>query len=520
MEYVLTAAQMKECDRAASSRFGMPSLVLMERAAMACAEVIIQRDERIRAALKNEASFGRGPVTAGRRTLIIAGSGNNGGDGFAIGRLLAQKGFPVDFVLVGNREKCTPETGQQIRILENYGFVIGDALPDREYDIIVDALFGIGLHSGLSGRYAQAVEYMNRQEAYVLAVDIPSGIHADTGQVCGCAVAADVTVTFAFCKLGLLLYPGTEYAGQVIRKDIGITEDGFAGSNPQLFTFTEAPGQLLPARRRDGNKGTFGKVLLAAGCRGMAGAAVLSAQAVLHGGAGMVRVITDETNREILQTSLPEAMFASDEEEETLADAMDWSDVIAAGPGMGTGERARGMLENILEKSTGPLVLDADALNILSENRHMLSRLEKLQKSRPRPLVCTPHPGELARLAGMKTAQVLEDPFHVSREWAQKLQAAFLCKGFRTVVADPGGNCYINRSGNSGMATAGSGDVLTGIIAALLAQGMGAFDAACVGVYLHGCAGDGAAHRKNEYSITAADLVAELDELMKTTGKE
>ncbi len=524
MEYILTASQMKECDRITIEEYGMPAMVLMERAALACAEVILERDARLMEQT--------GGVQPGRRLLVIAGCGNNGGDGLAIGRLLAQKGFPVDFVLVGEEAKCTPETAQQLRILRAYGWdvtVCTTETPFRSghYDYIIDALFGIGLKSEVRPLQAAAIEYMNRQDAYVLSVDIPSGIHTDTGAVCGCAVQADVTVTFAFRKRGLVLYPGARYAGTVLCREIGITEDSlqkyssvaekmnFSEKTPEVpvFTYSGHPAGLLPPRDADGNKGTFGKVSLFAGSAGMAGAAVLAASAVLHAGAGMVRVISDESNRVVLQTTLPEAMFGGFPEG---AAARSWANVIAAGPGMGTGEDALQMLRRIVENSIKPLILDADAINLLADHPELLSCLEERQQDPEayRELVLTPHPGELARLDGSSVPVILADPFAAAAKWAKRLSAAVLCKGARTVVADKTGRIYLNTSGNSGMATAGSGDVLTGIIAALAAQGMNAFDAAIAGVCLHGCAGDAAAHRKNEYSMTAQDLIAELDSLM------
>lgn len=517
MEYLVTAEQMKACDGATIRRFGVPSMVLMERAALSCVEVLL---ERMDSGGRGDSGGGQKRHIAGRRTLIVAGCGNNGGDGFAIGRLLMQKGFPVDFVLVGKREKCSEETARQIAILEKYGRQIEERLPDREYDILVDALFGIGLHSALEGIYAEAVAYMNRQRAYVLSVDIPSGIHADTGAVCGCAVQADVTVTFAFRKLGLVCYPGAACAGEVICRDIGITQESFGERLPECFTFTGPPGLLLPERKATGNKGTFGKVLLAAGSRGMAGAAILSGTAVLRSGAGMVRIHTAEANRTVLQTALPEAMVTcyGEDDGEAFPEAVSaWADVIAAGPGLGTDRMAERILAAILECPGKPLVLDADAINLLAQVPALLEKLIRLQREEEtrRELILTPHPGELGRLAGCSAGEAAQNAFSLCREWAQKLHAAFLCKGARTVAAAPDGRIYVNCSGNSGMATAGSGDVLTGILAGLTAQGMEAFPAACASVYLHGCAGDRAAALRGEYSMTARDLTEALGDLMR-----
>ena len=511
MEYLVTASEMKECDRNTIEGFGVPSLVLMERAALACAGEIL-------------GAFSEERKTQGKRTLIAAGCGNNGGDGFAVGRLLMQEGFPVDFWLIGERSRCSPETETQIAILEKYGCTIMDHMPDGEYDIIVDAIFGIGLHRAPEGRYAEAVEYINRSGAFVLSVDIPSGIGADTGAVYGCAVRADVTVTFAFSKRGLVLYPGAFYAGRVVTAQIGITQESFYEKKPSAFTFPPGAPPTLPRRDPYGNKGTFGKVLLAAGSRGMAGAAILASSAVLRSGAGMVRVLSGEENRIILQTAVPEAMLSlyghdGNEAGETVISALrkaaGWADVIAAGPGLGTGTEAGELIRLILTETEQPLVLDADGINLLAVDRALLETLCRQRKDGGRPLILTPHPGELARLTQKSMQEVLADPVSLCQEWAARLHAVLLCKGAATVAANPQGRCYINQSGNSGMATAGSGDVLTGIIAGLLAQGMEPFEAACAGVYLHGLAGDAAAERASEYNVSAGKILEALDAVMK-----
>ncbi len=523
LEYLVTAAEMKACDRYTTEGFGMPSLVLMERAALACAQELLS-EKRLR----------------GKRTLIAAGCGNNGGDGLAVGRLLMQEGFPVDFWLIGERGRCSPETEKQLEILEKYGCAVLDHRSEREYDIIVDAIFGIGLKRPLEGIYAEAVEYVNGSGAFVLSVDIPSGVGADTGRIWGCAVRADVTVTFAFLKRGLLLYPGASCAGRVRLAQIGITEESFQGKLPAAFTFRRNAPLPLPERDPNGNKGTFGKVLLAAGSPGMAGAAVLSARAVLGAGAGMVRVLCGEENRSILQAAAPEAMLALYGEaagqdgagpgrmpsdafragpgrtpSDAFRDAQGWADVIAAGCGLGRSREAQELIRLILTEKKKPLVLDADGINILAADRALLDHVCRMREAGGAPLILTPHPGELGRLAQTDMETLLSDPVSVCTEWAGRLNAVVLCKTAATVAADPRGRVYINHSGNSGMATAGSGDVLTGIIAGLLAQGMEPFEAACLGVYLHGLAGDAAAARAGEHAVTAGKLLEALGPVMK-----
>ena len=267
--WLLTAAEMKRCDSNTSEIFGVPSVVLMERAALSCVDVIVSRQKKL------EEQAGQLGLHPKRRVLIAAGGGNNGADGIAIGRLLLQEGYDVSFYLASDEEKAGELLKLQLHAAKAYGAVICDTIPDGEYDIIVDALFGIGLCRPAEGIYREAIEWINAQDAFVLAVDLPSGIETDTGAVLGCAVRADVTVTFGFWKRGLLFYPGCKYTGKVICTQIGITEDGFLDQTPEAFTFTAPVAELLAARPEDGNKGTFGKVLLLAGSEAMAGAAIL-----------------------------------------------------------------------------------------------------------------------------------------------------------------------------------------------------------------------------------------------------
>lgn len=511
MEYLVTANQMQKYDRVTSEYFKVPSVVLMERAALACVEIIKNRQEQILMMMPEAALR--------KKTLVVAGLGNNGGDGLAIGRLLMQEGYPVDFWLVGNRQKLSGLPLQQLESVEAYGGKIRSNPPDEEYDIIIDALFGVGLSRPLEGIWKEAVDYMNSSDAFVLAVDIPSGIHADTGHVMGAAVFADQTVTFGFRKLGTYLYPGARYCGKVAVREIGITQDSFLGEMPSVFTFTENVKNLMPYREENGNKGTFGKVSLIAGSDGMAGAALLSAGAVFAVGAGMLRIVTPKSNRIIIQETLPEAMTSCYDEVDvldTLKQAAVWADVLAVGPGLSTKEQAKTLVEYCILHTKKPMVMDADAINILASDKELLASLIELQNddSTKRELVLTPHPGEMARLEGVSAEKINEDPKAVCEKWAKKLHAAVLCKNARTMIGSPDGRIYVNGSGNSGMATAGSGDVLTGIIAGLLAQGMDAFWGACVGVYLHGLAGDKAAHKMSAYSMKAGDITAMISGLL------
>ena len=487
MKYLVSASEMRRYDSNTIEKIGIPACVLMERAALAVA-----------------AECGSG--TGSRHALVLAGMGNNGGDGLAAARLLAEKHWQVEVWCVGNRERASAEWQRQRRILENYPVEFVDAPRRREYTALLDALFGVGLSREVSGPFREAVELFNSLEGRKIALDLPSGVDSDTGKIWGCAVKADLTVTFGFCKRGLALYPGCGKAGKVVTADIGISPVSFCGQEPGMYAYDEEPAFLMPARRQDGNKGTFGKVLLVAGSRNMAGAAVLAARAAYRTGAGMVKVVSVEENRIILQQAVPEALFGT---EEDLKESLQWADVIALGPGLGKGEKALESLRQAVCGSGKPLVADADGLNLLSEQRE-LGRLLWEQGAGGRKIILTPHPGELARLTGKSVRECQSSLPETAMELAAEIHGTVAAKDARTIVCKAGHAVCVNLSGNSGMATAGSGDVLTGIIAALLAQGMEEFEAAAIGVYIHGKAGDRAAGKTGEYACMAGDVAESL----------
>lgn len=517
MRYVLTASEMKHCDEWTIQELGIPAPVLMERAALAMKEEITNYMLR--------SSMPDAQMLSSIRVLIAAGTGNNGGDGLALGRLLALDGAQVDFYFPGSRRHMSKECQLQAAILKRLGFFLSEKIPQKEYDVVVDALFGIGLTRDIEGIYKEAVEQIHRLKdkgAFVCAADIPSGVCADTGRILGCGVKADLTVTFAFAKRGHLYYPGREYTGELIVRDVGILWE--AGKKaPQAFSLEkEDVGRLLPKRKSDGNKGTFGKVLAAAGSRDMAGACILCGEAVLRTGAGMVKLVSPACNREILQSALPEAMLYSYEEEaeeEPLKASLDWADVVAAGPGMGTGERSykllRSLLSYVCQQEKMSLVLDADALNLLARHQELK---ELLKNRRGGQVVLTPHPGELVRLMGSSMEDYYRDREGMVTALAKELNCVVVGKDAVTLVAGTEADTreeyhipfYLNTSGSHGMATAGSGDVLCGVIGALLAQGMRAFDASCLGVFIHGTAGEEASKKKSAYGMKASDLIEEI----------
>lgn len=502
MRYVLKADEMKRCDEDTINRIGVPSMVLMERAALSVAFHLLKK-------------------TGGKpgKVLVAAGTGNNGGDGLAIGRLLALKGYKVTFFLAGNPDKMTQETADQLKILENLGFSTQSKLEDAEYDMVIDALFGIGLSREIEGAYADLIAKINRfgrQGAYICAVDIPSGICADTGKVLGCAVKADLTVTFAFAKRGHLLYPGKEYSGKLVVEDIGITAHSFIRWKPAAFYYEKGDIlDLLPLRAPDGNKGTFGKVLLLAGSKDMSGACILCGNSIMRSGAGMVKIVTPDCNRQIIQQSFPEAMLQTYEEVPDMVQteqSMKWCDVIVAGPGMGTGKSGYLLMKQILKETDIPMVIDADGLNLMAAHKELM----ELAAARvPGKTILTPHPGELNRLLGTDMTEYKKEREHLTVTLARKLNCIVAAKDAVTMVVNQTGEeIYINTSGNDGMATAGSGDVLAGVAGAFLAQGMNGFEAACLSVYLHGTAGEQAGLKYGRRSVIAGDLIKELASVM------
>lgn len=521
LQYLVSAEEMKRYDAYTIKQIGIPSMVLMERAAIQ----VVQSMQQHLGELKD------------KRILAVCGGGNNGGDGLAAARLLLEQGIPVDICLVASEEKCTEQTRQQAGILaayctENLFFSGPGMLPNfplKEYAIIIDALFGVGLSRPIEGEYALWIEAVNTSGAYVVSVDIPSGIDTDSGHICGCAVKADLTVTFAFPKRGLFLYPGKEYAGKIDLRQIGITKQSFADRKPVCFTYDS---YALPKRRTDGNKGTFGKLLVIAGSKDMCGACLLCGKSAYRVGAGMVKIVTEEANRQILQTAFPEAMLLTYREEslpvEKLSADFNWADGIVIGPGMGQSSHAENLLETVLAKAPCSLILDADALNLLAKSpklRHMLTIRRK--QFPDADTILTPHQGELARLMGRSIGELKENPVQYAKKLAEELSGVVVSKDAVTIVCDSGETFFINSAGNSGMATAGSGDVLAGILGGLLVQREwqeGNFDSAfyraAKGVTLHAHAGDLAKARVGEHAMLAGDLMESLNEISRKTSDE
>ena len=494
MKYLVTAQEMKKYDANTIEKVGISGMVLMERAALFVLKFLLEKYEQ--------------PKLQEQRVLIMVGVGNNGGDGLALVRLLADIKVPVMVCVVGDVNKASEQWKQQRAILENYSVSFGDIDVNVEYNILIDALFGVGLSRPVEGIYAEAITHFNACRGYKIALDIPSGIHSDNGSVLGVAVKADVTLTFGFVKRGLYMFPGCEYTGDVLLDSVGITEKGFCGEAPTMFSYDEPMLELMPARRIDGNKGTFGKVLLIAGSKNMAGAAILAARAAYCIGAGMVKVLTPSENRIILQETIPEALLGDyDDIEESLL----WADVVAIGPGLGQTEAAKQILEQVVRKSNLPLIIDADGLNLLAKDSILQTEIRN--QGQNRTVILTPHVGELARLTKKDIASLKGDLPSSAMNLSKDLHAIVVAKDARTYICSEQHPICVNITGNNGMATAGSGDVLTGMIAGLFAQKRDGFYAACVGTYIHGCCGDRASISKGKYACMAGDIVTALSNI-------
>ncbi len=491
MHYLVNAKEMKECDRVTIREFSVPSLVLMERAALTVVE---------------ELSTGEFCLD---NVLVVCGSGNNGGDGFAIARLLYQEKIPVRVLFPGREESLTEETKIQKKICENYGINICSNCEIHEYTCIVDAIFGVGLSREIKGHYQEMIEKINASGKDVLAVDIPSGVSADTGAVLGIAVQAKKTVTFAFGKVGQFLHPGADCCGRVVIRQIGITEESFKGNFPRCSCMDETDLCHLPMRKADSHKGTYGKTLLIAGQHNMAGAACLSGEAAYRTGTGLVQILTEECNRIIVQSCLPEAIlstYESDHFKIDLEKLLHWSTAIGIGPGFGKDSLKNHLLQEILEKADCPLVLDADALNMIAEDPNPLLYCKQ-------PVIITPHIMEMSRLTGLSVGEIKANPMETSIQFSKTYHVICVLKDARTIITD-GTHVCINTTGTNGMATGGSGDVLTGIITGLLAQGMEAFTAAKIGVWIHGKAGELAAESCGNRSTLAKDLIHGMMKLL------
>ena len=504
MKYVVTTAEMQAADDFTSDNLGIPSMVLMERAALAAADEICMR-------FHGEEM----PV----RVCVVCGTGNNGGDGFAMGRILSERGFFVHFFMTGEEGRASRANGLQRKILSNLGHTVSTGQPTEEYDIVVDAVFGTGLRRNIEGIYGKLIKRLNEMKGFKVALDMPSGICGDSGRMMGSAFCADLTVTFGFYKWGQLLYPGKSFCGEVVCKDIGITPRSFDGHFPMGRILEKEDRAHLPRRIPDSHKGTYKKAGIIAGSEKMGGAAVLCTAAAIRTGVGYVKVMSHFSNRDLILSRVPEALVSIYGEytvhpTEMLEDCA----AVAVGPGIGVSEETKELLETVFEKCRSTLVLDADAINLLAKYSSLKERLKNYAskiKGVGKRVILTPHKREFTRFCGISDGESFKTEHHKALETAKEYDAVIILKDAATRLYTPEGIVYINRTGNPGMSTAGSGDVLTGIVCGLAAQMEDAVMAAALSVYIHGLCGDFAAKEGNPYSMTAMDIAEALRFVLK-----
>lgn len=497
------AEQVRNIDRLAYEEGSIPSVVLMENAALSCVDAVIQKFGSIQ----------------NRRIGIFCGKGNNGGDGFAIARHLTNHGAVADVFLVCGDEfrgdalinfEIVEKTGINIEHLYNSD-MMEYVIPS--YDIVIDAIYGTGIHGEIEGLSAEIIDKINDFSKYTVSVDIPSGLNADTGEICGVCVRADMTVTFAAYKMGMFLYPGADMTGEVILSKISIPDYilNMADTAAEIMDDNEFASRF-PKRCNDSQKGDYGKVLVIGGSLGMSGAAYMSGTAALNSGSGLVTLAVPECINAILETKTTEIMTVPIADRDgrfsgvgavDIIKCMEKADAVLIGPGMGIGTDSKIILEEVLKASKVPVIVDADALNILSND---MSILEKCTCD----LIFTPHEMEMSRLTGTELEQIRKNRINVSRRFAEKYGVTLILKGHHTIVAAPDGLQYINNTGNSGLAKGGSGDVLAGIAVSFAARGVDTVHSAAMAAYLHGRAADRVMEKCGIESVTGSSVINEI----------
>ena len=510
---IVSAAQMREMDKRTVEEFGIPSIVLMENAALRVVEIIAERYQ---------------PLT-GKRIAVVCGKGNNGGDGLAIARHFATRfGAAVTVWLAADPSLLTGDAAANYRMAAAFGLNFGLSNVPRpgegEADLIVDALLGTGIRGGVTGELAEYIRGINDGGCPVISVDVPSGLDADTGKIEGACVKATLTVTFALPKFGLLVYPGAEYVGELIVADIGMPRVVMQGDSVQVYATQAADvARRLPPRvnGRDSNKGKFGHVTVFAGSKGFVGAPTLTADAAARTGAGLVTLVVPEglqtaamvrVSPVVMTKGLPQTSdgtFASAAVQEALKIAAQGT-AVALGPGLGGPENGdtRTFVREFVTHCPVPLVIDADALNCLALEP---DRGVSILRARTSATILTPHPGEMGRLLGTDTKTVQAERRTAVETAAHEYGCIVLLKGARTLIAAPDGRLAINTTSNPGMATGGAGDTLTGIIAALLAGKLKDWESAAAGAYLHGLAGDLSADAQGgPAGLIATDIIDHL----------
>lgn len=516
--YLVTAQQMKELDRLTIESFGIPGIVLMESAARGVVEALCRHFPHIQ----------------GMRVGIAAGRGNNGGDGFVVARYLASRNIMPAVYLLSSRDRVQGDAAANLKLLDLIGVPVHE-VPDgsaldahlagmKQCDIWIDAMLGTGLKSEVTGLFKEVINLLNASGRPVVAIDIPSGLDADTGLPQGCCVKAALTVTFGLPKIGHVVFPGTEFVGALEVVDIGIPPFIVDSLRPGHNLLTrDIAASCLKSRTPECHKGTTGHLLVIGGSPGKTGAVVMTSRAAMRVGAGLVTLGIPKGLNTAMESQLVEVMTEPLPEmaDHTLGTSarkriiasLNGKKALAIGPGIGTADKTRDLVKGLVEDSPVPVVIDADGLNCLAGG------LKCLRGPRA-PVVMTPHPGEMARLLRTTPLQVQQDRIGAARDFATRHNVYLVLKGARSVVAHPDGTVFINPTGNPGMASAGMGDVLTGVIAGLIVQGLAVGEATNAGVYLHSYTADAVAAGKGPTGYLASDVIEalprEMDRLQHT----
>jgi NAD(P)H-hydrate epimerase len=509
---VVTADEMRSIDRKTIGEYGITGSVLMERAGLSVANNIKE-------------------IFNKKKVLVLSGGGNNGGDGLVAARTLFKWGWDVKVLMMSKKDKLSPDCLEQFKTAERICVPVEVRTSLTEKDIngsvIVDALLGTGINKPVTSPISDVIEILNKSDVQVVSVDIPSGISSDNAQVMGEAVRADYTVTFGLPKIGHLIHPGAEFSGKLFIEDIGFPEELLESDKLKTQTIENTDASILvPERTKYSHKGDYGHVLVLAGSRGKTGAAFMAARSCLRTGAGMVTIGVPESLSDIFQERVIEEMVLplADSGNGTLSvkafsDIIKFltekADLLAIGPGLALSTDITNLLKKLLKTATVPMILDADAINSLSGDKNIFKNVKA-------PVILTPHPGEMARLLTQKSKvrskksdekiriKIKNDKINTAISFAKETGVYLVLKGAPTIISEPDGKVYINTTGNPGMATAGSGDVLTGMIAGFLAQGLNPLDASILGTYMHGLAGDSAASEKGMHSLIASDIIDKI----------
>lgn len=507
MMRIVNNSEMKALDKIAIEEYKIPGIILMENAGITVAKEVM-------ASLKNKNN---------KNVAVFCGLGNNGGDGLVAARHLMNLDIRVDIYIIGNPEFYKGDAKINYDILTSIEasiFVIENQrdlnkLEDiiDKYAVLIDGIFGTGLHRCIEGIEKNVISIMNNSKKEIISIDIPSGISGDDGQVYGIAVKAHKTIVFQLPKIGNILYPGREYCGKLFIRKIGIPTKAIDEMPENIRLVTERMLQgNLPKRNPDTHKGTYGKALIIGGSIGMSGAVILASKGALKTGAGIVKAVIPEDINDIVENQFIEGITIPIKDswykDPSQFLSLQEEDALAIGPGGGKGQDFKNLLSYVIRNTSIPMVIDADGLNLLAEDMSILKALKA-------PCILTPHPGEMARMTGLSIEEINSNRIKITRDFSRRWRVITLLKGATTIISDESGRAYINNTGNPGMATAGSGDVLTGMITGLLAQGISPLTAAITGAYLHGRAGDRAAKKYGQYSLLAGDILQQIPKVFK-----